>query len=874
MVGKTLGHYQILEKIGEGGMGAVYRARDLRLDRFVALKILPEQTNADPEPAAHHARRFLHEAKSASALNHPNIITIYETGSEEGIDFIAMEYVRGRTLRAVIGRNGLPVPLVLQYATQIAGALATAHAAGILHRDLKPSNVMVTEAGLVKVLDFGLAKRAVVREDEETESLTSEIGAIAGTAAYMSPEQAEGKRLDLRSDIFAFGTVLYEMISGSRPFSGDSHAATLAAVLRAEAQPLSAFRRDIPADLERLVERCLRKDPARRIQTMADLKVDLEDLLEESKTGRVAALSPTPRGHLPRWIIAVATVAILSGAAAYWLIHGPRNPLQPLAPLSALPLTGNQGLEDQPAFSPDGNQVAYTWNGPTEDNFDIYVKLIGPGAPLRLTTNPAPDLLPAWSPDGRWIAFLRQYSDERFDILLIPALGGSERKIGETLMRIGGHLAWTPDSQHLLVAGRTEPQEPNGISIISISTGERQTLTVPPLATIGGDGHPALSPDGHIMAFIRGPSGASLEIYTVPLSPEFRPLGPARQITFENRRSLWPAWSPDGRDLIYTSQVKGQDALWRVRADGSGKPERLAAVGEGGINLAISSGSHRMVYARRSMDENIWRLPIVNGKAGQPVRLIASTLRDIEPHFSPDGGKISFTSDRSGHHEVWIADADGSNQIQLTDRKTSMTGGARWSPDGRRLVFLSTVNDQQEIFVMPSGGGAMTRLTNHPAHDTAPSWSRDGNWIYFGSNRGGEFQIWKMPSTGGDPVQLTHKGGYAALESCDGKDVYYARRRATDGIWRVPAAGGEETQVIPGIDLWGNFAVTEKGIYFVPAEKGTIQFYDFATRRVHIIAKINKPLQFGLNATDDGQSVIYTQMDRQMDELMLVDNFR
>jgi Tol biopolymer transport system component len=537
-----------------------------------------------------------------------------------------------------------------------------------------------------------------------------------------------------------------------------------------------------------------------------------------------------------------------------------------------LPLTGNQGLEGQPAFSPDGNQVAYSWNGIKEDNFDIYVKLIGPGAPLRLTTDRAPDVFPTWSPDGRRIAFLRQRSDEFFEIMLIPALGGTERKIGEAFMRIGGHPAWTPDSQHLIVAGRPTAQEPNGLSIISISTGEMRALTVPPFAAIGGDGQPALSPDGRTLAFIRGPSGASLDVFTVPFQAGRQPVGTPRKVTFDSR-SLWPAWSPDGRDLIYSSYVLGQTVLLRVPADGSGKPERLTGVGEGGINLAISPSAHRLVYVRQSVDENIWRIRVPDGRAEPASRLIASTLRDFEPRFSPDGRKILYASDRSGYIEVWTADADGSNQVQLTDLKTSLTAGARWSPDGQQVVFLSLVGGQLELFTIPAGGGAVRRLTNNPAHDTAPSWSHDGKWIYFGSNRSGEFQIWKIPAGGGDAIRLTSNGGFAALESCDGKYVYYTHRPSGDGIWRIPTTGGEEKQVIPGIDLWGNFTVTERGIYFVPSEKGSIRFFDFGSRRVHEVAKIDKPVQFGLSATADGQFVLFTQTDRETDELMLVENF-
>ena len=876
MIADTFAHYQVLEQIGEGGMGAVYKARDTRLGRMVALKILARDEVADPEQAAMRARRFTQEAKSASALNHPNIITIYETGSENGIDYIAMEYVPGRTLDALIGRSGLRISDALRYARQMADALAAAHAAGILHRDLKPANVMVNEAGLVKVLDFGLAQQAISTEtgdDAETQTLGTRAGTIIGTIAYMSPEQAEGRKLDFRSDIFSFGAVLYEMLTGRRPFSGNSQAATLAAILQNEPKPASAWREDLPSDIEKLIARCLRKEPGRRVQTMADLRVALEDLEEDSKNSS-AAIAPARRKQVA-WRVAGAALGLVLAAAGggYWLMKS--DGARPEAPISAVPLTGNQGLESGPSFSPDGNQVTFSWNGEKEDNRDIYVKLIGPGAPLRLTTDPAADYTPAWSPDGRSIAFVREEPNDREAIMLIPALGGAERKLADALMRIAARpLCWALDSQHLIVSGRDRPQDPNGLFVLTVATGEKRQLTMPPSATIGGDAQPAISPDGKNLAFVRGPSGASLDIFTLSLSADLRAVGEPRQITFDRRRSMWPAWSPDGRDIIYTSEVQGRMGIWRLAANGSGRPEPLAGVGEGSTSLAVSPSAHRLVYAHHVQDQNVWRIEVAGGKAGPATRLIASTLRDFEPRYAPDGSKLLYASDRSGHTEVWTANADGSNQVQLTDMKSSLTSGARWSPDGQRIVFLSVAGDHQELFTVPAGGGAVTRLTNNPAHDTAPSWSHDGKWIYFGSNRSGSFQVWKMPPQGGDAIQITKKGGYAPLESSDGQYVYYARRSPTDGIWRVAVGGGEEVPVIPGIDAWGNFAVTERGIYFVPPEKGTIQFYDFATRQAKIVAKVDKPLDFGLDATQDGRFVLYTQRDRETDELLLVDHFR
>ena len=326
LTGRQIGHYQILSRLGEGGMGVVYKARDQHLDRFVAIKVLPPELVADPD----RKRRFVQEAKAASALNHPNIITIHDIASDNGTDFIVMEYVQGKTLGQLIPRRGMKLNEVLKYAIQIADALAKAQAAGIIHRDLKPGNIMVDEGGLVKVLDFGLAKlteRPQIGEEESTRSIPpwTDEGTILGTASYMSPEQAAGKPVDARSDIFSFGSVLYEMVTGQRAFQGDSKMSTLAAVLNQEPKPASEISRALPHDLEKIITRCLRKDSERRFQHMADLKVALEELKEESDSGLLGVKEGTDSSGKPRrfsllrWVtLAVAGVS-LAVAAWFWL---------------------------------------------------------------------------------------------------------------------------------------------------------------------------------------------------------------------------------------------------------------------------------------------------------------------------------------------------------------------------------------------------------------------------------------------------------------------------------------------------------------------------------------------------------------------------
>jgi eukaryotic-like serine/threonine-protein kinase len=344
MIGRAVGQYHISEKLGEGGMGVVWKARDTRLDRFVALKTLPDEKLGDPV----RKRRFAQEAKAASALNHPNIVHIYDITGADGVQFIAMEYVPGKTLEQLIGRKGMRLNEALKYAVQIADALAKAHSAGIIHRDLKPSNIMITENGLVKVLDFGLAKlvETELSEFEATEIASgqerpnTEEGTIIGTVAYMSPEQAQGKKVDARSDIFSFGSVLYEMVTGRRAFSGDSKISTLSAILKQEPEPVSSVAHDVPRDLDRIISRCLRKDVARRFQHMDDLQVALLDLKEESESGKLTgAVASSAPGRRKRWLpwILAGSVVLLLVAVGLRLLRPAAHPVSRIVPLTSYP---------------------------------------------------------------------------------------------------------------------------------------------------------------------------------------------------------------------------------------------------------------------------------------------------------------------------------------------------------------------------------------------------------------------------------------------------------------------------------------------------------------------------------------------------------
>jgi len=889
MLGQTISHYQVLEKLGEGGMGVVYKAKDTHLGRLVAIKVLPAERVANPE----RKRRFIQEAKAASALNHPNIVTIHDIAFEDGRDFIVMEYVAGKTLDQLIGRKGLKLSETLKYSIQMADALAVAHAAGIVHRDLKPANVMVTEKGLVKVLDFGLAKLTEAAPgDELGETLSgrdqaphTEEGAILGTVAYMSPEQAEGKKVDARSDIFSFGSLLYEVITGRRAFRGETKVSTLSAILKEEPQPPSSVAEDVPRDLEKIVARCMRKDPARRFQLMEDVKIALEELKEESDSGKLTTEAPAQLAAAqkpPNRLLAAGLLALglaLIGAGIWLRVFHPGVTGGP--PPRVVPLTSYPGLEIEPALSPDGKQVAFAWNGEKEDNFDIYVKLVDAGTPLRLTTNPLPDYSPAWSPDGRYIAFIR-WSELGTQVYVIPALGGSERKVTQTAAiaadtgtaSTGYRLSWSPDGKSLAIVDRGSPKEPNSIYLVSTETREKRRLTFPP-ADYPGDVYPALSPDGGTLAFVRIQGAAAQDVYLEACGGG-KPSAEPRRLTFDERNVNGIDWTPDGRSVIFSSNRSGTYEMWRIPASG-GQPERLA-LGDGD-HPSISRDGHRLAFSRSISDYNIWRAsgPAATGKGTPPTRLIASTQSEYQPQFSFDGKRIVFGSSRSGSFEIWVCDSEGLNPVQLTSFGGPALGSPRWSPDGRWIAFDCINEGHWDIYVMSAEGGAARRLTTEPSLDVRPSWSRDGRWIYFGSNRSGDWQIWKLPAEGGAAVQVTRKGGREAFESPDGQFLYYAKFGAP-GIWRMPVEGAEDTKLVDEAQQAG-WAVSNEGLCFrtpTAAGKRIIRFYSFATGQLRDIVELPKARGYGpgMAVSPDGKWILYSQLDRVDSDLMLVENFR
>lgn len=886
MIGRTISHYSLIEKLGEGGMGVVYKARDTHLDRFVAIKVLPAEKVADPE----RKQRFVQEAKAASSLNHPNIITIYDIGQAEGVDFISMECVSGKTLDRLIPRHGMRLNEVLKCAVQIADALARAHSAGIVHRDLKPGNIMVNEHGLVKVLDFGLAKlteATPVDGDDSTRTMrpTTEEGKIVGTVAYMSPEQAEGKKVDARSDIFSFGSVLYEMVTGGQAFHGDTKASTLAAILKDNPRPASQLVDGLPREVERLISRCLRKDVNQRSQHIDDVKIALEELKEESDSGVLgtAAVAKTKPGYRLTWVLTIVA-ALLIGAAGLWfrLKSG-----SPEVPLVAVPLTSYGGLELWPTLSPDGTQVAFSWDGEKQNKFDIYVKQIGVEPPFRLTSDAAMDYSPAWSPDGGFIAFLRELSHDKTDIVLVPQRGGPERILSEIkgsmqqALPWGPYLSWTPDSKWIVCPAPKSGERVWALHLFSTETGEQTELTSPP-SSEAGDVAPAVSPDGKTLVFSRvSPDFFNATLWLLHLKDGYKPVGKEEQIQSPGITNIGAAWLPNGREFVFGSETGTNYGLWRT-AVSKGAVSRRLDLGSAGAEPTISRLGNRLAFAVFQFRGNIWRVDL-NGpgkEPSQPIRFIFSTQNEFYPAFSPDGRRIAFMSERSGTQEIWICDSDGSKTLQLTSFGGAAIYGPSWSPDSQNIALtVAQKGIKEDIYVVSVNGGVPRRMTTDPAEDKWPYWSHDGKWIYFSSTRSGREEIWRMPASGGEAVQITRNSGDTPQESPDGRFLYYMKGWPDAvSVWRASVDGNQEAKVLDSVHSEGQWTVGKEGIYFfrTPDKMGhsDICFYEFASGQIRKVLTIQMPVNNHIAVSPDGRTILYPQSDESGSVLMLVDNFR
>jgi Tol biopolymer transport system component len=872
-VGTTLGGYEIVAVLGAGGMGDVYRARDARLGREVALKILPPHLTHDASRVA----RFRSEARAASALNHPNAVTIYEIGNDAGTWFIATELIEGVTLRQRLQAGRLIREEAISIALQCASSLEATHRAGVIHRDIKPENIMLRPDGLVKVVDFGLARMLEPRADDLLER--TQTGSVMGTPRYMSPEQARGEKLDARSDIFSLGAVLFEMVCGYPAFPGASTAEVFAALLAAPPDPRNA------GPLRDILSRALQKDAAGRYASMAEFAAEIRriDPRRESPPHlwRVGAFrAALLRSGAAKAVFGLAIAGVLAIFAWSSRSHTSLDPV-----LDVVPLTTFEGGKNYPALAPDGNNVAFSWQPSASDDQHIYVKPVASGEPRQLTFGSLEDVLPSWSPDGRLIAFCRRVPGQTgYDtrgragsgIYIVSANGGTEHQVAEGW----GGVSWLADGRKLLVGNGTPHS--GGLDLFDIDSGHRTRLT-----TQGVDSLPEFSPDGKWVAFRRELTGYAQELFVMPASG-----GQARQLTSDARQIEGITWTADSREIVFASTRKPiEGSLWRVSVSG-GQPVAISASlhSVSYANIARQQG-RRLAFNEAWTDSNI-HLWIGSGirSSGAPWRFgertvtMNSTRADHTPAISPDGERIAFVSDRTGNEEIWVSRADGSKSIQLTSFGKDSAGSPSWSPDGLRLAFDVWSSGEANVFIVDSHGGAPRRLSSERFESWMPAWSHDGGRIYFTSRRSGSREIWAMPAIGGAAFQLTHGGAYEARPSPDGRTVYYTKSTSAGccTMWSVPVGGGPEQPVpeLAQFTIGRSWGVIPDGIYFIARENQTeqsVRFFSFATRQIAEILRLEKDPGWIFPAvalSSDGRRLLTVQTDREVNDLMMITNFR
>jgi len=594
---------------------------------------------------------------------------------------------------------------------------------------------------------------------------------------------------------------------------------------------------------------------------------------------------PSPAQPHRRLLAGIAGIALASiGIAAYLAFQKPAAITVQYAP--ATPLTAYPGSQFGPSLSADGNHVAFSWDGPNQDNDDIYVKLVGAGEPIRLTTDEASDRNPAWSPDGSKIAFVRMRSGEQADIFVLPALGGAERRVarirlagraGRTVDTTGGlqrKVAWTPDGKWLAFGGTPVSHEgPSGIWLTSIETGDFRQLTETPEGHMG-DWSPQFSPNGQGFAFVRETTISHREILVSPFSMNSREVS-ARLIAESRASILGIAWTADGNGIISSMGGHlGLTHLFRVPVSELGAPQPLA-IGERAEGVTIAP-TGRLVYESLYRDANFWRFAVKGDKGGELAAVPGSVNDENTPNFSPDGRRLAFASTRTGNEEIWISNSDGSNPVQMTSMKGPQCSNPQWSRDGKTILFNSRKEGSSDLYLLTPDTGELRRITDHAAEELEPRWSRDGRWIYFGSNRTGTFEVWRMPAEGGEPVRITFHGGSTASESPDGQFLYYAKSYSRPtSIWRVPPGGGEELLFAEGLTYSMNFAAGERGLYLLAEGKDSkstaIEFIDYDSAKRKTMAIVAKRSWFGVALSPDQKSFLFSIVDREGSNLMLAD---
>jgi serine/threonine protein kinase len=736
--GALLGPYKIVQSLGEGGMGQVYRARDERLNRDVAIKVLLAGAVSDPECQ----RRFAQEARAVSALNHPNILTVHDIGIASGWPYIVTELIDGESLAALMARGAMPVRKFLEIAVQCAAGLAAAHTAGIVHRDIKPNNIMIRRDGCVKILDFGIAK--MTQGQSIAPAHETSPGMVVGTANYMSPEQARGEALDLRSDQFSLGLVFYRMLTGQAAFERSSSAGTMAAIIEDELPPISPT---IPAPVRWAVQRCLAKDRENRYASTADLSFELKHILEhlseitaERTSSSVAAAAPAKRRSFRT--IGLSLAALVAGLLSGMLAPPPATP--DLSSYSMMPLATEEGFKATPAWAPNGKDIAYSAD--VDGVLQIFVRGLNSPTRAQITKAPADCETPIWSPDGATV-----YYRMNGDLWSSSAAGG----LAEVVQHNASAAAMSSGNTLAFLRADTTGKEPLTLWTASPPRSAPVQRTFAPLVSGNyGDGHLAYSRDGSQLGLWLARWGGHSELWTLPI-----PAGEPKKLMELPNFAHEFDWMPDGRHIVFGAPAPGTPGPDLQVADTvTGRVRRVTVTPKDLLDPAVSPDGNQLAFTAAMDDFDLLQVPLDGSPA---TKVLATSRNEQDPSWSPVADQYAYTTDRTGSAQIWLRSRAGDWERPLVTEKDfgmawiTSINETSFSWDGQRIAYAVGGDNGHAVWVSSVQGGSPQRLTQGQTDQRSPSWGPEGNWIAFLESTGGRWTLKKaQPGGSQDPVVL------------------------------------------------------------------------------------------------------------------------
>ena len=864
--GAKLGPYEIVALLGAGGMGEVYRAKDTRLERTVAIKVLPADKVADPQ----RKQRFIQEAQAVSALNHPNIVTLHDIATAGGIDYLVMEYVSGKPLDQMIRQKGVSLPQATAYATQIASALAAAHAVGIVHRDIKPANIIVTPESQVKLLDFGLAKLVERAASEQSETLTkaalTEVGLVMGTVGYMSPEQADSRALDHRTDIFSLGVVLFELLSGRRPFQRGSQVETMHAITHDPYPVLAA----IPPELDDILAKALAKDPKDRYQHAGDFGLDLRRFQHRWETHSLpsipARMLPAPRRW--RFLIPASLVVIAALAAIWFTTHRKDNWVNPLENASFTRFTDFEGSELAAEISPDGKFVAFVSD--RDGPFDLFVSQVGSGRFLNLTQGKEDEILEVtrstgFSGDGSEI-WLRSGPDALGRMIrLLPLMGGVPRPFLEAVA-----VSWSPDGNRIAYHKGIPPGDP--IFVADRTGANAKQIFIDP--NPGWHCHyPVWSRDGKWIYFVRG-NFALLEMDLWRIPPDG---GQPERLTHHNSNVAFPA-PLDTHTVLYVATAEDGSGPWLWALDVERKVSRRVTFGlERYLSVAASADARRAVATVANPSASLWSVPILDHLAGEqdvkPFPL--PTVRALAPRFGAKS--LFYLSALGGGDGLWRY---RDNQVLEIWKGAdgALLEPAAISADGKRVAISLRRQGKISLNLMSDDGIGVTRISETVDVRGSASWSPDGRWIATGGQDAKGPGLFKIPVDGGTPVRLSETSAFNPVWSPDGNLIVYSGA-AVGRYQPLLSVRPDGTAVeLPDIKVRVDgeryrFLPNGKGLVYLEGLERKLDFamLDLSTMKTRPLTRLNNPAAVRtFDITPDSKEILFDRL-RENSDIVLID---